>query len=42
MHVVAELLVLQEVLGAVPGIAGYRAVDGGADGVFVTWDGVDH
>ena len=42
MHVMAQFLVLQEVLRAVPGVAGDGAVDGGADGVLVPGDRVDH
>jgi hypothetical protein len=42
VHVVPEFLVLQQVLGAVPGVASDRAVDGGADGRSVAGPRVDH
>jgi hypothetical protein len=42
MHIVSEFLVLKEILCSIPGIAGYRSVDGTADGVFVAVDGVNH
>ena len=42
MHVVAEFLVLQHILSTVPGVSGDGAVDGGAGGVFVAADCVDH
>lgn len=42
VHVVADLHVLEVPLGAVPGVAGDGAVDGGAGGVLVAADGVDH
>jgi hypothetical protein len=42
VHVVPEFLVLQQVLGAVPGVASDGAVDGGADGRPVAGPPVDH